>query len=399
MTIRTVLAVVAVAWAGAGLAEARQSVTLGEPFALDSKVMGEGRPIVVWTPPGCAAGGRACPVLYLTDAERQFAHTVTTVEFLARNGRMPPMIVVGILNTDRTRDLTPYRDRDDETDGPMAAAGGADRFLQFLETELVPWVETRYRTEKFRAFAGHSFGGLFAMHALATRPGLFNALVAVSPSLPWRQGEPVKRIEAMLARQRTLKSAVYVTLGDEGQAMQAGFDRLRAVFDGHAGKALRWDLVKMQDEDHGSIVLRSHYDAFEWIFDGWRLRRNAEGTFDGGLKAVEAHYAKLSDRLGLTITPPEATVNLLGYAELGRRRWDAAIEYFQANVRNYPHSPNVYDSLGEGLEAAGRREEALAQFEEAVRRGEASNDPLVQAFRQHRDALRKAQTAQSGRRN
>lgn len=399
MTIRSVLAVVAVAWAGAGLAEAQQPGTLGEPFALDSKVMGEARPIVVWTPPGCSAGGRACPVLYLTDAERQFAHTVTTVEFLARNGRMPPMIVVGIFNTDRTRDLTPYRDKDDETDGPMASAGGADRFLQFLETELVPWVETRYRTEKFRAFAGHSFGGLFAMHALATRPGLFNALVAVSPSLPWRQGEPVKRIEAMLARQRTLKGAVYVTLGDEGQAMQAGFDRLRAVFDEHAGKALRWDLVKMQDEDHGSIVLRSHYDALEWIFDGWRLRRNAEGTFDGGLKAVEAHYAKLSDRLGLTITPPEATVNLLGYAELGRRRWDAAIEYFQANVRNYPDSPNVYDSLGEGLEAAGRSEEALAQFEEAVRRGEASNDPLVQAFRQHRDALRKAQTAQSGRRN
>lgn len=399
MTIRIVLAVVAVVWTGAGLAEARQPVTLGEPYALDSTVMGEGRPIVVWTPPGCAAGGRACPVLYLTDAERQFAHTVTTVEFLSRNGRMPPMLVVGIFNTDRTRDLTPYRDRDDETDGPMAAAGGADRFLQFIETELVPWVEGRYRTEKFRAFAGHSFGGLFAMHALATRPDLFNAVVAVSPSLPWRQGEPVKRIEAMLARHRTLKRALYVTLGDEGQAMQAGFDRLREVLEAHAGKGLRWDLVKMQDEDHGSVVLRSHYDAFEKIFDGWRLRRNADGTFDGGVKAVEAHYAKLSDRLGLTITPPEATINLLGYAELGRRRWDAAIEYFQANVRNYPDSANAYDSLGEGLQAAGRPDAALAQFEEAVRRGEASKDPLLPTFRQHRDALRKAQTAHGGRRN
>jgi uncharacterized protein len=322
---------------------------------------------------------------------------MTTVEFLSRNGRMPPMIVVGIFNTDRTRDLTPYRDRDDEAGGPMATAGGADRFLQFIETELVPWVEGRYRTEKFRAFAGHSFGGLFALHALATRPALFNAVVAVSPSLPWRQGEPVKRIETMLAGHRALKGALYVTLGDEGQAMQAGFDRLREVLEAHAGKGLRWDLVKMQDEDHGSIVLRTHYDAFEKIFDGWRLRRNADGTFDGGVKAVEAHYAKLSDRLGLTITPPEATINLLGYAELGRRRWDAALEYFQANVRNYPDSPNVYDSLGEGLEAAGRRDEALAQFEEAVRRGEASNDPLVQVFRQHRDAMQKALTAHGGR--
>lgn len=161
-------------------AQAQAPLTMGDLVAVDSKIMGEQRRVIVWTPADYAVGTRAYPVLYLTDAERQFGHTVTSVEFLSRNGRMPPTIVVGLFNTDRTRDLTPYKDKDDDTQLPTA--GGADRFLCFIETELVPWVESRYRTQKFRAFAGHSFGGLFAMHALATRPDLFNAVVAVSPS-------------------------------------------------------------------------------------------------------------------------------------------------------------------------------------------------------------------------
>jgi len=197
-----VLAVVVSLMATEVGAAAQGAIAMGEAFAVDSTVMGEQRRVVVWTPPGYAVNQRGYPVLYLTDADRQFGHTVTTVEFLSRNGRMPPMIVVGLFNTDRTRDLTPYKDSD--TDQQLPTAGGGERFLRFIETELVPWVEGRYRTEKFRAFAGHSFGGLFALHALATRPELFDAVIAVSPTLAWRQGEPAKRIDTMLPQQRML---------------------------------------------------------------------------------------------------------------------------------------------------------------------------------------------------
>ena len=362
---------------------------MGQVFALDSKVMQEPRRVIVWTPPGYENGRTRVPVLYLTDADRQFAHTVTSVEFLSRNGRAPAMMVVGIFNTDRARDLTPYKDGTEQNDARLTTAGGADRFLQFIETELVPWVESRYRTEPFRLFAGHSFGGLFAAHALATRPGLFNATIAVSPTLAWRQGEPARRIEQMLARNPTLKASLYVTLGDEGDEMQSGFDRLKAVLDTHAGRTLRWHMVSMKDEDHGSIVLRSHYDGVEKIFEGWRLPRAADGTLSGGLAAVESHYAALSDRLGWKVTPPEVIVNLAGYSALGRKEMTEAIALFRLNVANYPDSANVYDSLGEGLEAAGHSREALEQYEEAVKRGEAAGDPLLDTFRANRDAARK----------
>ena len=317
---------------------AQQALTLGEAFELDSKVMAEPRRVVVWTPPGYDAGRMRAPVLYVTDAQAQFAHTVTTVEFLSRNGRIPPLLVVGLFNTDRTRDLTPYKDGTPDTDTRLPTAGGADRFLQFFETELIPWVEGRYRTEPYRVFAGHSFGGLFGVHALATRPGLFNATISVSPTLAWRQGEPSKRMEQMLRRNRELKAALYLTLGDEGDAMQSGFDRMKAVLDQHAGKRLRWNMVSMRDEDHGSIVLRSHYDGLEKIFEGWRLPLGGQNAFTGGLPEVEAHYRALSDRLGWTIAPPEVTVNLLGYAAMGRGQVDDALKLFRSTCVTTPQA-------------------------------------------------------------
>lgn len=74
---------------------------------VDSKVLGETRSVLIRAPASYAAGARSYPVIYLTDGDRQLAHTAATVDFLTREGRMPEVILVGITNTDRTRDLTP----------------------------------------------------------------------------------------------------------------------------------------------------------------------------------------------------------------------------------------------------------------------------------------------------
>ncbi|TFH66787.1 MAG: alpha/beta hydrolase [Gemmatimonadales bacterium] len=97
------------------------------------------------------------------------------------------MIVVAIPNTgDRTRDLTPASETEHAGTG-FPTAGGADRFLGFLADELIPHIDSTYRTETFRVLVGHSIGGLFATHALLTRPDLFRGYVAISPILWWNR--------------------------------------------------------------------------------------------------------------------------------------------------------------------------------------------------------------------
>src|SRR5262245_22015006 len=84
-----------------------QGDATGNRVTIKSEILGENRVILVRTPPGYERDGQRYPVLYLTDGDAHLSHTASTIEFLARNGRMPEMIVVAITNTDRTRDLTP----------------------------------------------------------------------------------------------------------------------------------------------------------------------------------------------------------------------------------------------------------------------------------------------------
>ena len=138
-------------------------------LTIKSSALGEDRVILVRTPPGYATNNVKYPVLYMTDGDAHIGHTSSTIDFLVRNGRMSDLIVVGIPNTDRTRDLTPTKANGPNA-GQFPTAGGADKFLKFIEAELIPEIEKTYRVQPYRILAGHSFGGLFAVHALITRP-------------------------------------------------------------------------------------------------------------------------------------------------------------------------------------------------------------------------------------
>ncbi|HEY8460052.1 MAG TPA: alpha/beta hydrolase-fold protein, partial [Blastocatellia bacterium] len=312
---------------------------------IKSEVLGEDRVILVRTPPGYEYDGRRYPALYLTDGDAHLSHTVSTIEFLARNGRTPEMIVVAIANTDRTRDLTPTNAsirRPDGTETKLPTSGGADRFLRFIETELIPKIEKDYRTQPYRVFAGHSFGGLFAIHALLTRPEIFNAYIAVSPSLHWDNQLPARKAEEFFKDRKELNRTLYFTLANEGGAAREGFDRLKAILGKSKPKGFEWDSMLMEDEDHGSVVMRSHYHGLRKVFEGWRV---TEDIIAGDAPAVEAHYKRLSTKFGYAIPPPELLMNNLGYQLMAEGKMDEAIAVFKTNVERYPHSANVYDSL------------------------------------------------------
>src|SRR5690348_7339830 len=190
-------------------------------LALKSTVLGEERVILVRTPPGYETNKQKYPVLYMTDGDAHMGHTASTIEFLTQNGRISDLIVVGVTNTDRTRDLTPVKSTNKTPDGNLQfpTSGGADNFLKFFETELIPEIEKEYRVQPYRIFAGHSLGGLFAIHAMITKPGLFNAYIAVSPSLQWENNEALKRAEAFLKNQKEMKVTLFASIGNEPGAI------------------------------------------------------------------------------------------------------------------------------------------------------------------------------------
>jgi predicted alpha/beta superfamily hydrolase len=360
------------------------TVAVGERLTLRSQVLGEERTVFVSLPGSYKRSVQKYPVLYLTDAQWQFDQTRSTAVFLARNGLLPEMIIVAVTNTDRTRDL--YASRADfKQNGrtiPFPTSGNADRFLEFFEKELIPWTEATYRTAPLRILAGHSAGGNFALHTMRVRPELFQAVIAASPWLGWDNRKELKELVPFLASADVKARALFFTCGDEGSDMKADLDALSSALRARKNTSLRWDSVIYPNETHDSVVIKSYYDGFRAIFAGWSVPRDPQTNFlKGSLDDVKTHYARFGERLGFALLPPQAVVNELGYQHLRMKELDAAAAAFRYNAELYPQSANVWDSLGDALDATGKKVEALTSYRKAVSLAEANGDPNLETFK------------------
>ena len=384
---------VVVALVLARTAPAVEPITNAAAVQITSKVLGEERTILISTPRGYEKGQGRFPVLYMTDGDAHLLHTRGTVDFLVRNGLMPDVIIVGVMNTDRTRDLTPTKGYGQQPNGarvPLESSGGAGKFLDFFETELIPWVEGTYRTVPYRVFAGHSLGGLFALTSLVEKPGLFNASIAASPALAWDDDVILGRTSRFLEGRKELRYTLFVTMAneEEGDPSPTRFEQLRKLLKRTKASGFAWGAELMADEDHGSVVLRSHYDGLRKIFEGWRLPRDRNaGGYPGTVDDLKKHYGQLSERFGYAVPVPELTVNQIGYQHLLRKDARGALPFFRWNVELYPESANVHDSLGEALETAGKDAEALASYEKAVGIAKKDSDARLEVFTRNRDRM------------
>ena len=227
-------------------------VVIATSYTLPSAVLAETRRVNVYLPASYAEGDRRYPVLYLLDGGEQedFHHVTGLVQIGTMNGTMRETIVVGIENTDRKRDFTwPSNDARDRAEVPTH--GGSANFRRFLQTELQPWVEARYRTNDEDGVLGESLAGLFIVETLLRAPELFDTYVAISPSLWWDGGSLTAAAPALLRGKGLAGKRLYLSVADEGAGM--GVDAFAAALEALPAGALDWRFEPRRDETHGTI--------------------------------------------------------------------------------------------------------------------------------------------------
>lgn len=370
----------------AATAQVGQPIVIGQAFSLRSEVMKEDRPIIISVPAGYRSGNASYPVLYVLDGRNNIFHTASTARFLARNGYMPEMIIVGIGNTNRnrTRDLTPPIDGNDER---FPNAGQADRFLAFINDELFLYVENNFRTAPYRILVGHSYGGLCAIHAMVSKPDMFNGFVSMSPTLWWNNEAATKKAKTMFREGSLDNKSLYLTLGNEPGNMRTSFDGFLDVLEKYAPEGFQWDSRILEDETHGSVPLRSTYQGLKSIFAGWQVPQEKFSAAD--IAGIRAHMKGLARKFGYEIKISENMINNLGYRQLRNGDPEKAIKILKYNIELYPDSANVYDSLGEALEAAGKLISAQANYRKAYERGRKIKDPNLRVYQQHLENVTK----------
>ncbi|HJW32845.1 MAG TPA: alpha/beta hydrolase-fold protein [Holophagaceae bacterium] len=368
-----------------------EPITIGERVRLRAESLREDRDLLISVPADYVRGRESYPVLYVLDGEDHFLQLRGTLDFLARNGLAPEVILVGIPNTNRTRDLTPTRGWARRMDGTWAevpGAGGGDAFLDFVEKTVFPWVESRFRSVPFRILAGHSLGGLMALHAVAMRPGMFQGCIAASPALHWDRGYPVRVLEERLRDKAPLRCTLFATMANEEATAfypsPARFTQLKSLLKRGGPEGFQGLSREFPQENHGTVVFESHYWGLRAIFDEWRLPK------DPSLRSIRSHYDALSQRWGFPVAPREAWVNNAGYHHLETGDTREALQLFRYNLERHPDSANAQDSLGEGLERAGQLREALACYEQAVALATPLKSPLTPVFAAHAERVRRA---------
>ncbi len=228
--------------------------------------MGEPRAVNVYTPPGYDdAPDARYPVLYMPDGgvDEDFPHVTNDVEAAIRAGEMRPLIVVGIVNSERRRDMTGPTDvAKDRTIAPRV--GGSAAFRAFIRDELMPEVGRRFRGNGQTAIVGESLAGLFVVETFFLEPGLFDVSIALSPSLWWNGGALVRGAGERVRAEPRLTGALYVaTAGDDGldDAGKALDEALRK-----APQGVTWFYEPRPDLRHSTIYRAASPGVFRRLF-------------------------------------------------------------------------------------------------------------------------------------
>lgn len=237
-------------------------------FTIDSAVLKEVRRINVYTPPGYDRESRVdYPVLYMPDGglQEDFPHVAGDIDAAIRAGEMRPMIVVGIENTERRRDMTgPTEVASDREIAPRA--GGSAAFRAFIADELMPQVRRRYRTNGSTAIVGESLAGLFVVETFFVQPKLFDTWIALSPSLWWNDMALARGAFARLQAQPPLDATLYVaSAGDDGLD-EAGGGLLRAALCDHTPHGLRWFYQPWPQLQHATLYRGAAPAVFRQLF-------------------------------------------------------------------------------------------------------------------------------------
>ena len=352
------------------LTEDNQLIGLGTQYILKSKILQEDRPIIISLPIGYENNEDGYPVLYLLDGLANIKHQVGTVELLTESGIIPPMIIVAIESLDRAKDLTPSNAGQDAyagTDTDIPQSGGASKFLQFLDRELIPYVESNFKTHPYRLLEGHSFGGLFSTYALMNKPELFNAFIIQAPALWWNKEEMTGQAKGFFNANDSLDKSVYFgTGGEEGWGMRQELVRYVDVIKQNTPKNFRWKHEEIVgDEEHDDSRLLLNYYGLKFVFSDLKvsedlLKNYSDEVFLKGEQNLRNKYGKNTRR------PASDYVNII--MELLDKENDlGAITVYKRASEAYPKYIMFLNNLAPLYEKTNQIDKAIETYESAIK--------------------------------
>ncbi|MBQ0786569.1 MAG: alpha/beta hydrolase [Oceanihabitans sp.] len=234
-------------------------------FSLHSSFVEETRVINVWLPPNYESGTDAFPVLYMPDGgiKEDFPHIANTIAKLVESKNIPSVILVGIENTERGRDLTGFSET--EADAQYCPlTDGAKNFRAFITEELMLQINTKYRTTSQKGIIGESLAGLFVMETFLVQPNAFDFYIAMDPSLWWNNHYLEQNASAYLKAFPNKKKKLWFA-GSGVEDISIHTNNLAKTLQSNSPRTLIWKYEDAPNEKHNTIFRATKEQALTWI--------------------------------------------------------------------------------------------------------------------------------------
>ncbi|MFZ1380464.1 MAG: alpha/beta hydrolase-fold protein [Saprospiraceae bacterium] len=236
-----------------------------DEFTIESKIVEETRNINFWTPPEYKSSPDSLPVMYMADGgiiDEDFPHIANTIAALIKSKNIPPMILVGIANTQRRRDLSGPTEVDSDKE-IAPAVGGSEKFRAFIKEELFPEINKRYRTTSEKSIIGESLSGLFVVETFFLSPDMFDHYIAFDPSLWWNNHYLVRTAKEHLANFSTKEKRIWFA-GSSAEDISKYTNELAEIFKKENFPNVKWEYSPEPKEKHNTIFRATKEKAIKW---------------------------------------------------------------------------------------------------------------------------------------
>ncbi len=360
-------------------------VQIGQIDSLYSHILQESREIYIQLPESFDPDSDTkYPVVYILDGGVML-NALHTVHSYYSGGFMPEMILIGISNAkNRTRDLTTSELSERRGQAYNQENGGAEKFTQFIESELIPFIEDQYPVTNYRTLIGHSYGGLFAVNMLLKHTDVFENYLAIDPSMDWDKQQLLQESKEILSQKSFKGKSLFVSLG--GQLHMADTDitldnvmkdtteftlfarsniEFSKIIEDNKENELNFHWKFYPNDLHGTIPLPSIMDGLIEMFSWYQMEdinkfNDPETPKEVLYEIIKRREVKLKKHFGYAVAPyPDFLFNMIGYMSMDMGNPEKALMYFKLNTEYYPEDANAYDSLADYYEAQNDTENAL----------------------------------------
>lgn len=349
-------------------------IIIGRIDSIYSATLDEYRHLWISVPESAENDKSRFPVVYVLDGNAHFYSLVGMIRQLSTsNGNtvLPEMIVVGITNTDRARDLTPSEV------SYIPNSGGAEHFTTFLSDELIPYINSTYPTTSHRTLVGHSWGGLYVLNTLINHEELFASYISIDPTIRWNNLVFASKACQYVEKHKFDNRNLYLAMANrlpgnldlntvmDDTLKSSEHMRIMLQFSSTCENAtgLNFESGFYENDNHTSVPLIATYDALRYLFQWYGF--NEEILFDGSNRSAEElldiitkHYENVADQFGYPFMPPERMIRRFGDITLSERKYEHALALYQMNIDSYPESARAYESMGDYYRSLDQDEKA-----------------------------------------